>query len=147
MSNAAEQHNPAEQAAAAKVLGGLVTYLEVEGAIAASKFYQKAFGATEVACVPPDEKGRTMHVHLHVNGSSLMLSDSYPEYGHPFEKPQGFNLTLQVDDIDRWWNRAVAAGAKVKTPVERMFWGDRWGQLEDPYGIIWAINERAQRAS
>jgi PhnB protein len=147
MSNAAEKHNPAEQAAAAKVLGGLISYLQVEGAIAASKFYQNAFGAAEVACVPPDEKGRTMHVHLHVNGSSLMLSDSYPEYGHPFEKPQGFSLTLQVDDIDRWWNRAVAAGAKVKMPVERMYWGDRYGQLEDPYGIIWAINERAQRAS
>jgi PhnB protein len=145
MSTSVEEKQPAEFTSSAKVLGGLVTYLQVEGAIAASKLYQRAFGATEVACVPPDEKGRTMHVHLHINGSSLMLSDSYPEYGHPFEKPQGFSLTLQVDNIDRWWERAVAAGLKVKTPVERMFWGDRYGLLEDEYGVVWALNEPQTR--
>ena len=52
-----------------------------------------------------------MHIHLYVNGSSLMLSDGYPEHGAPAEKPQGFNLTLQVKDIDKWWQRAVDAGA------------------------------------
>jgi PhnB protein len=145
MSTAVQEQHPAEQAATAEVRGGLVTYLQVDGAIAASKLYQTAFGATEVACVPPDEKGRTMHVHLHVNGSSLMLSDCYPEYGYPLEQPQGFSLTLQVEDIDRWWERAVAAGLKVKTPVERMFWGDRYGQLEDPHGIIWALNEPSRK--
>ena len=145
MSTSATEQHPAEQAASAPVLGGLVTYLQIEGAIAASRLYQRAFGATEVGCVPPDEKGRTMHVHLHVNGSSLMLSDSYPEYGHPFEKLQGFNLTLQIDDIDRWWERALAAGLKVKMPIEKMFWGDRYGLLEDEYGVVWALNESAQK--
>lgn len=128
----------------APALGGLVPYLTVDGAAKAAEFYARAFGAQEEARMPLDEKGRTMHIHLYVNGSSLMLSDAYPEYGHPLEKPQSFNLTLVVDDIDTWWKRAVDAGATVVTPVEKMFWGDRYGQLRDPFGIIWALNEPAK---
>jgi len=125
------------------VLGGVVPYLTVNGAIAAGEFYQRAFGAKLVGCYPPDDQGRTMHVHLHVNGGSLMLCDAYPEHGHPLEKSSGFNLTLQVDDIDSWWKRAVEAGAEVILPVSKMFWGDRYGQLRDPYGVMWSMNEPA----
>ena len=82
-----------------------------------------------------------MHVHLYVNGSSLMLGDAYPEYGHPLQTPQAFNLTLQVDDIDAWWSRAVAAGAEVVMPVQEMFWGARYGQLRDPFGVLWSMNQ------
>ncbi len=124
-----------------KVCGGLVAYLQVNGASEASKFYQRAFGATEVGRHPVDEQGRTMHVHLYVNGSSLMLSDAYPEHGYPLESPQAFDLMLQVDDIDTWWERAVAAGAEVVTPVQEMFWGARYGQLRDPYGVRWSMNQ------
>ena len=125
----------------AEVRGGLTAYLQVDGATKASDFYQRAFGATEVARHPVDEKGRTMHVHLHVNGSSLMLGDAYPEYGHPLQTPQAFNLTLQVEDIDAWWSRAVAAGAEVVMPVQEMFWGARYGQLRDPFGVLWSMNQ------
>lgn len=124
-----------------QVRGGLVAYLQVNGASKASEFYQRAFGATEVARQPVDDKGRTMHVHLYVNDSSLMLSDAYPEYGHALETPQAFNLTLQVEDIDAWWIRAVAAGAEVVMPVQDMFWGARYGQLRDPFGVRWSINQ------
>ena len=110
-----------------------------DGAIKAAEFYKRAFGAEEVARVPPDDKGRTMHVHLYVNGGSVMLSDAYPEHGHPWKEPQGFNLHLQVDDVDKWWDRAVKAGAEVRTPVQLMFWGDRYGQVRDPFGIVWGI--------
>ena len=125
----------------AEVRGGLTAYLQVDGAAKASDFYQRAFGATEVARHPLDEQGRTMHVHLYVNGSSLMLGDAYPEYGHPLQAPQAFNLTLQVDDIDAWWSRAVAAGATVVMPVQEMFWGARYGQLRDPFGVLWSMNQ------
>ncbi|HJY42821.1 MAG TPA: hypothetical protein VJ303_16325, partial [Steroidobacteraceae bacterium] len=64
-----------------QVRGGVVAYLLVDGASKASEFYQRAFAASEIARQPVDEKGRTMHVHLYVNGSSLMLCDPYPEYG------------------------------------------------------------------
>jgi PhnB protein len=130
-----------QQGLQAEVRGGLTAYLQVDGAAKASDFYQRAFGATEAVRHPLDEKGRTMHVHLYVNGSSLMLGDAYPEYGHPLQAPQAFNLTLQVDDIDAWWSRAVAAGATVVMPVQEMFWGARYGQLRDPFGVLWSMNQ------
>ena len=129
----------------APVITGLVPYLTVDGASAASEFYQKAFGAKEAARNPVDEKGRTMHIHLYLNESSLMLSDAYPEHGHPLAKPQGFNLTLQVKDIDSWWDRAIAAGCTAIMPVQEMFWGDRYGQLRDPFGVHWSMNQPAAR--
>jgi uncharacterized glyoxalase superfamily protein PhnB len=124
-----------------EVLGGLTPYLQVDGAAKASDFYVKAFAAKEVARHPLDEQGRTMHIHLYVNGSSLMLSDAYPEYGHALEKPQAFNLTLQVKDIDSWWKRAVDAGVTVVMPLQDMFWGARYGQLRDQFGVLWSMNE------
>ena len=111
------------------------------GARAEGRPHQRAFAATEAGRQPVDEKGRTMHVHLYVNGSSLMLCDPYPEYGHALEKPQAFDLMLQVDDIDAWFARAVAAGAEVITPVQEMFWGARYGQLRDPFGVRWSMNQ------
>ncbi|HJY40900.1 MAG TPA: VOC family protein, partial [Steroidobacteraceae bacterium] len=65
----------------------------------------------------------------------------YPEYGHALEKPQAFDLMLQVADIDAWFSRAVAAGAEVVTPVQEMFWGARYGQLRDPFGVRWSMNQ------
>jgi PhnB protein len=131
---AADQSCPAEGMEAApaprnaphpQVKGGPAPYLMVDGAVKAAEFYKRAFGAEEVARHPPDAKGRTMHIHLYVNGGSVMLSDAYPEHGHPWKEPQGFNLHLQVDDVDAWWKRAIAAGAESRMPVQLMFWGDR----------------------
>jgi uncharacterized glyoxalase superfamily protein PhnB len=122
-----------------EVLGGPVPYLQLDGAIRAADFYKRAFGAQEVAVYPPDEKGRTMHVHLYVNGGSLMLCDAYPEHGHALKAPQAFTLHLQVDDVDAWWARAVEAGAQIALPLQIMFWGDRYGQLRDPFGVLWSL--------
>ena len=95
------------------VKGGLTPYLQADGAAKAADFYIKAFGATEAFRYPVDDKGRTMHIHLYVNGSSLMLSDAYPDHGHPHRPAQGYTLTLHLgaDEVDAWWNRAVDAGA------------------------------------
>lgn len=139
MSEAAVENN--EPVAMPKALGGLVPYVTVEGTRKAAEFYKQAFGAEEVFSYPPDEQGRTMHLHLYINGSSLMLCDPYPEYGHGYKGQEGYVLQLIVDDIDVWWDRAVKAGAEVVVPVERMFWGDRWGQLRDPFGVLWGVNE------
>ena len=59
----------------------------------------------------------------------------------PVREPQGFHLQLVVADGDLWWSRAVEAGCTVVMPFEKMFWGDRWGMLADPFGLTWAINE------
>jgi PhnB protein len=124
-----------------KVLGGVVPYLMVDGAIRAAEFYKRAFGAQEVARHPPDDKGRTMHVHLYINGSSVMLADAYPEHGHPLQAPQAFTLHLAVEGVDKWWNRAVEAGAQIVLPLQVMFWGDRYGQVRDPFGVLWSMGE------
>lgn len=124
------------------VKGGMNPYLQIDGALKAAEFYEKAFGAETVYNVPPDEQGRTMHVHLYVNGSSLMLADAYPEHGHPLEKPAGYTLQLHypANVVDAAWQRAVDAGCTVEMPLQEMFWGDRWGSLRDPFGVAWAMN-------
>jgi PhnB protein len=130
----------AENPSPPQVKGGVVPYLTVDGATKAAEFYKKAFAAEIAAIHPPDEKGRTMHAHLYINGSSVMLSDAYPERGHPLQAPASFNLTLQVGDTDKWFDRAVEAGCTAVMPAQDMFWGERYGQLKDPFGILWAIN-------
>lgn len=127
--------------AAATVKGGVIAYLQLDGAMKAADFYRRAFGAELVVAHPVDDRGRTMHVHLYINGSSVMLSDAYPEQGFPLRAPQGFSLLLQVENIDAWWKRAVEAGAEPVMPVAEMFWGARYGQLRDPFGVLWAMNE------
>ena len=125
----------------APVKGGVVTYLNVDGAVKAVEFYQKAFGAELAAMMPPDDSGRTMHAHIYVNGSSIMLSDFYPEHGVPKVEPQAFSLTIMTDTIDADFKRAVDAGATAVTEPQDMFWGDRFGALKDPWGVAWAMNQ------
>lgn len=131
--------NPKDSTAA--VHGGVVPYLAIDGALKAADFYVAAFGAEIIMSMPPDERGRTMHVHLHVNGNSVMLSDPYPEHGMPFQPHQGYHLMLQVDDIAGWWERALAAGATALQPPQDMFWGARHAMLRDPFGVHWALNQ------
>jgi uncharacterized glyoxalase superfamily protein PhnB len=121
---------------------GLVAYINPSDARAAAEFYKQTFGAIEI--MPPmlaDDGKRYMHCSLQINGSLLYLSDSFPEYGQPWVQPQGFNLHLQVDDAQSWWDRAVAAGCTVTMPLDKQFWGDIYGQLIDPFGISWAIGQ------
>jgi len=138
---AAKTSEPAQaQMPMPEVLGGIVAYLNVEGAVKASEFYAKAFGAKEVARHPVDDKGRTMHIHMHLNGASLMLGDPFPEHGYAHKPAQAFDLLLNVEDVDAAWERAVKAGAEVAMPLQVMFWGARYGQLRDPFGISWVFN-------
>lgn len=125
----------------ADVKGGVVAYLQIDGAMKAIDFYRHALGAELAALMPPDEQGRTMHAHLYVNGSSVMLSDFFPEHCGPVQQPQGFVMTLIVDDIDAWWRRAIDAGGEPVMPPAEMFWGDRYGQFRDPFGVLWALNQ------
>lgn len=104
-------------------------------------FYQAAFAAEEA--MPPmkaEDGERIMHAHLRINGGSVMLNDDFPEYrGSPTPPPSAVTLHLQVDDADAWFDRAVKAGATVSMPLADMFWGDRYGQVTDPFGHSWSI--------
>ena len=137
MDTAMKDTAPAPQPA---VLGGVTPYLQVDGAIKAAEFYAKAFGAEEVGRHPPDDTGRTMHIHLYINGGSLMMSDAFPEHGFPHKDAQGYTLLLYVDDVDAWWKRAVDTGRmEIVMPLQKQFWGDRYGQLRDPFGVLWGL--------
>jgi uncharacterized glyoxalase superfamily protein PhnB len=136
----------AATAAGAAVRGGVAPYLQLDGAARAADFYTRAFAAEEVARHPPDEQGRTMHIHLYINGGSVMLSDPYPEHGHPHKPAQGYTLHLQVEDVDAAWRRAVDAGVEIVLPLQEMFWGDRYGQVRDPFGVLWSMGAPAQKA-
>lgn len=125
----------------AEVRGGVAPYIFPESAAKAADFYKKAFGATETSRIPSGASGKLIHCHLYINGGSVMLSDSFPEHGHPWIPPAGFNLHLQVSDIESWFKRAVDAGATVVLPVVKMFWGDLYGQLRDPFGVVWSLGE------
>jgi PhnB protein len=118
-------------------------------------FYKTAFGATQV--MPPVLAGghhgpmnlpaddnRIMHAHLKLNGGPLMLQDDFPEFGGAEGRPAGIALHLQVDDADRWFERALAAGATEKMPLADQFWGDRYGQVSDPFGFTWSIGTRVK---
>jgi len=109
----------------------------------AIEFYHTAFGATEVSRQVAEDGKRLMHAHIHINGASLMLHDEFPEYVGPADvdsgTPRGLTLHLQVDNADAWFDRAVAAGVTIAMPLEDMFWGDRYGQVTDPFGHRWSI--------
>lgn len=105
----------------------------------AVEFYKKAFGAEEQLRHLADDGKRIMHSHLKINGGSVMLNDDFPEYTGGISVPAGVTLHLQTDDADTWWERAVAAGATVRMPLDNQFWGDRYGQVVDPFGHTWSI--------
>ena len=122
---------------------GLTPHLTIRDGRAAEAidFYARAFGATEALRMPADDGKRLMHAHLTINGASLMLNDDFPEYrgGQPEGAPAGLTLHLQVDNADRWFERAKQAGATETMALQDMFWGDRYGQVTDPFGYRWSI--------
>ena len=119
----------------------LTPHLVCAGAADAIEFYKKAFDAIEEARLPgPD--GKLMHAMVRIGDSPLMLVDESPQWGMLGAKAlKGSPVTihLYVDDVDATVERAVAAGAKVTMPVADMFWGDRYGTLEDPFGHHWSV--------
>ena len=122
--------------------GGITAHLTIRDgkAMDAIDFYKAAFGA-EAAMDPfmADDGKRIMHAHLAINGGSLMLNDDFPEHGGPATPPGSTTLHLQVKDADAAWTRALEAGAIEKFPLADQFWGDRYGQVTDPYGFTWSI--------
>jgi PhnB protein len=112
----------------------------------AVEFYKRAFDAREAYRNDADDGKRLMHSHLKINGESVMLSDDFPEFkgGATASAPGGVTIHLEVDDADTWWNRALEAGASVKMPLADQFWGDRYGQLNDPFGFSWSIASKSK---
>lgn len=149
MTNTATMDNVAEMSGAITApTSGVIPHLNIEGASDASAFYQKAFGAQELMRLPAQDGKRLMHCALRINGGSLFICDCFPEMGEGFahQPSNSFTMHLQVDDADAWFQRAVDVGAEVLSPLENMFWGDRYGRLRDPYGVCWSIGQTVKPA-
>ena len=119
----------------------ITPHLVCAGASDAIAFYKRAFNATELHRLPgPD--GKLAHAGIRIGDSVVMLVDEFPEWGSVGPKTlKGSPVTIHiyVEDADAAFKRAVDAGATVKLPLENMFWGDRYGVLEDPFGHHWSI--------
>jgi PhnB protein len=116
-------------------------HILVRGAAKAIEFYKNAFGAQEISRSPTPD-GRLMHAMIRVGDSFIFLADEFPEMGGAAAPSPGQSpvvLHLYVQDADATWNQAISAGGKPKMPLMDMFWGDRYGQLLDPFGHTWAL--------
>ncbi|HET6207025.1 MAG TPA: VOC family protein [Terracidiphilus sp.] len=128
-------------------------YLVVSNAAAAIDFYKNAFEAVELVRHPAPGTDKLMHAHLIIHGGHLLLSDDFSsQRGGKSETPEalgGSPVTFHIhtDDADGVWAKAEAAGAEVIMPLADQFWGDRYGQLRDPFGHKWSIGQTLRQPS
>lgn len=126
----------------------ITPYIVIDGAADAIRFYQQAFGATEVFRMPAGD--RIGHAELKIGDSHFMLADSSPQWntaGPGADGHKSFGLMIYVDDPDATFQRAVDLGAKVDRPVENQFYGDRSGTLIDPFGHKWTVAKHVEDVS
>jgi PhnB protein len=126
----------------------VMPYLRVRDAAKAIRFYKKVFGAAERYRLRM--AGRIGHAELDLGGCVVMLADEFPEakaVGPKTLKGSSVSLTVYVDDVDKVVAKAVKAGSKLRRPVADQFYGDRAGQIEDPFGHIWMIQTRIEKVT
>ena len=116
-------------------------YLMVHDGYGALDFYKRAFGAEATETF--EHEGKLGHATVNINGGQIMLSDEFPEEMTGTRSPKSLGgttttVSLVVDDADRWFERAVKAGATVIRPLNDEFYG-RSGKVRDPYGHTWGI--------
>ena len=124
----------------------ITPHLSVREAAKAIDFYKKAFGA-EVKGVHYTPDGKVMHAMLKIGDSHLMMADEFPGMGTPAPQTLGGSpvvLNIYVENVDSLFNQAVAAGAQVTMPLKNQFWGDRYGQIKDPFGHSWALGQHVE---
>lgn len=120
----------------------ITPHLTVRDCPRAIEFYQKAFGAQLRGPVSYGPDGKVMHATMQIGDSVFMLNDEYPEFGTLSPQSSGgagSMIHLYVENVDPLFHQAVNAGATVKMPLMEQFWGDRYGQLMDPFGHKWSL--------
>ncbi len=137
------------QGAAEPRADGLVPELFVDDGPRALSFYVEAFGAREVSRMMTPDGDKLVHGELELGGHRFFVVDEFPDVG-TCRCPRtlggtGVRLTLEVPDADAFVARASALGAVIALPVQRMFWGARYGKLVDPFGHEWGVNQQVER--
>ena len=121
-------------------------YLIVSGAANALDYYKMAFDAQEIMRMP-GPNGKIAHAEIQIGNSRVMLADESPEMGHKSPLTlggSGTGLMIYVTDVDDTFQRAVSAGGKVVQAVKNQFYGDRSGNLTDPFGHQWTIGTHVE---
>lgn len=116
--------------------------LTVKNGVEMLEFYKRALGARELMRIPGPDGKHLMHAEIEIGDSKVMLSDESPEMGCRAPASVGSvtsSLYVYVEDVDKAFRRAVEAGARSLMPPADMFWGDRFGQVEDPSGHRWGL--------
>ncbi|HEX6676353.1 MAG TPA: VOC family protein [Actinomycetes bacterium] len=124
----------------------ITAHIVVRDAARAAEWYRRAFGAEERERIPVPG-GKLMSLELRLGDSSLMIADEFPELGVLSPQSIGGTATvlhLSVDDVEPLWHRAVEAGAEVLQPLGDTFWGDRYGQVRDPFGHKWGLAQHVR---
>ena len=128
---------------------GVTPYICVKDAARAIEFYKNGFGATEMFRLPmPD--GKIGHAEIKIGNAIVMLADENPETGHVSPQTLGgstVKLHMYVEDVDAFFEKAEAAGAKILIPIANQFYGDRSGRLEDPFGHVWLVSTHVEDVS
>ena len=127
----------------------ITPHIVVRDAARAVDWYKKALSAKERSRIPVPG-GKLMSVELRFGDSPVMVADEFPEMG--VLSPQSIGgtpvvLNIYTEDVDRHWEQAINAGAEVLHPLQDQFWGDRHGQLTDPFGHRWGLAQRVQDVS
>jgi PhnB protein len=125
----------------------LYAYLRVDDSARAIDFYRQAFGATEIFRLT-EPSGRIGHAELDFNGTTLMISDAFPEFGMTGPQPGNgspVSLHLHVDDADRLVQQALDAGAMLEMAPQDQFYGERTGVVIDPFGHRWMIGHEIEK--
>jgi len=148
---AARKAAPKKAQAVPALYGSITPHLVVSPAAAAIEFYTRAFGA-KPGLVMDGPGGVIMHAELRIGDSVVMLADEQPPMGpgpQTRKTPKNlggtsFGVMHYVKDVDAAFAKAVAAGATGVMPPADMFWGDRFGQVEDPFGHVWSLATHKQ---
>jgi uncharacterized glyoxalase superfamily protein PhnB len=113
----------------------LTPQLVVGDAKQAIAWYGKVFGAKELDRRPLPN-GKIMHAVLRIGDTGFMISDSF---GPAPDELNGAFIHIQDKGIDDYWQKALSSGATSILPLANQFWGDKYGQLRDPFGQIWSF--------
>jgi PhnB protein len=124
----------------------ITPHIVIREAGRAAEWYKQAFGAEEHARVPVPG-GKFMQIEMWFGDSAVMIADEFPEAGVLSPQSIGGNpvvLHFSTENVEALWNRAIEAGAEIVQPLGDQFWGDRYGQIRDPFGYRWGLAQHVR---
>jgi PhnB protein len=116
--------------------------MTLKDSLKAIEFYKKAFSAKVLGVFPSPDGNSTMHAVMKIGDSIIMMGDENPNQTCKSAETMGcspVSFYIYVPNVDKFFDKAINAGAEQLMPVDEMFWGDRCGTLKDPFGYMWNI--------